>query len=85
MVAEQVRLPSVYSCLVDVDAESSVVSAVRQDLVQYYQQNSLEPSFPEVPSVLLIPYKDAAARHTGAFCLLHLYCAPPNVHLSFSL
>ena len=36
-----------------------------QELVQYYQQNSLELSFPEVPTVLLIPYKDAVARYTG--------------------
>jgi guanine nucleotide exchange factor VAV len=39
------------------------------DLVQYYQQNSLESSFPEVPTVLRLAYKDALAWHTGAAAL----------------
>jgi len=32
------------------------------ELIQYYQQNTLETSFPELPSVLLIPYKEALAQ-----------------------
>ena len=40
-----------------------------QKLVEYYQQNSLGSSFPDVPTVLLIPYRSGEAQLRGKFLM----------------
>jgi len=40
-----------------------------QELVKYYQTNSLERSFPEVPIVLGLPYKDALNPSPQGLCV----------------
>lgn len=63
--------------------QRSVIS-FSQELVQYYQQNSLESSFPEVPTILLIPYKEAVSRLKGEwivpFYQSQTYLTQPMVH-----
>ena len=46
-----------------------------QELVKYYQTNSLERSFPEVPIVLGLPYKEAInpTPQGSCICTRHVY------------
>ena len=46
---------------------------LNQELVQYYQTNSLERSFPEVPIVLGLPYKDAIEPSPQGLCPCTVY------------
>lgn len=41
------------------------MSIIIQDLIDYYKSNSLLPSFPELDTTLLIPYKSAAPGIVG--------------------